>query len=151
MLPVGRHGALRFNWSHSGERALVAVARSVQPGIDLEHRARRTRDVQALARRFFAEAEATALARCDDAGRPLHFLRLWTAKEALLKAQGRGLAFGMDRVAVSVGPGAPELLAFEGEALEDWHLKELICDEAWVAALAWRGQPMEVRWRGDFE
>lgn len=151
VLQAGGRGALRFNWSHSGERALVAVARSVQPGIDLEHRARRTRDVLALARRFFAATEATALERCDDASRPLQFLRLWTAKEALLKAQGRGLAFGMERVAVSLDPGSPALLAFEGEVLADWHLKELMCDEAWVAALAWRGRPMEVRWRGDLE
>ncbi len=150
-LLTGRHAALCFNWSHSGERALVAVARTVQPGIDLEHRGRRTRDVLALARRFFAKAEATALERCDDTARVLQFLRFWTAKEALLKAQGRGLAFGMERVVVSFDLGGPELLAFEGEALEDWHLEELMCDETWVAALAWRGPSMEVRWRGDFE
>ncbi len=151
LLSTPLRSGLRFNWSHSGERALVAVARSVQPGIDLEYRARRTRDVLALAKRFFATAEATALERCDEAQRALGFLRLWTSKEALLKAHGRGLAFGMERVAVSLDRGAPELVAFEGEPLEAWHLKELFCDEAWVAALAWRGPAVAVRWRGALE
>jgi len=142
---------LRFNWTHSGDRALVAVARAVQPGIDLEHRARRRRDVLALARRFFAETETAAIERCDEAGRALCFLRLWTCKEALLKAHGRGLAFGTERVVVSLDRGSPHLLAFEGEPLDAWHLRELICDDAWVAALAWQGPSLQVRWRGHFE
>lgn len=142
---------LRFNWSHSGERALVAVALSVQPGIDLEYRGGRTRDVLALARRFFAGTEAAFLERCDATERMLGFFRLWTAKEALLKAHGRGLAFGMDRVAVSLEHDLPALVAFEGESLGAWHLRELMCDETWVAALAWRGRPMQVRWLGDFD
>ncbi|HEU4670291.1 MAG TPA: 4'-phosphopantetheinyl transferase superfamily protein [Dyella sp.] len=141
---------LRFNWTHSGDRALVAVARTVQPGIDLEHRARRRRDVLALARRFFAVSEAEAIEHCGEASRPLQFLRLWTCKEALLKAQGRGLAFGMERVAVALDHDRPELVAFDGESLADWQLHELIRDEGWVAALAWRGPALRVCWRGDF-
>lgn len=143
-------GVLHFNWTHSGERALVAVARAVQPGIDLEHRARRRRDVVELARRFFHPVETAAIERRQEADQALCFLRLWTCKEALLKAHGRGLAFGMDRVAVSLDRGSPELLAFDGEPLPAWHLQELICDDAWVAALAWRGPGLRVRWCGDF-
>src|SRR5512139_3797885 len=98
-----RRNELRFNWSHSGDRALVAIARSVQPGIDLEHCARRgARDVLALAHRFFAPQEAQALAALTAEERPSAFLQLWTVKEAVLKAQGRGLAYGLHRVVVDL-------------------------------------------------
>lgn len=57
-----RHGnPLDFNWSHSGEHALIAVAHGVAPGIDLERRRAQPRAL-ALARRFFASDEADALA-----------------------------------------------------------------------------------------
>ena len=34
-----RHGSeLDFNWSHSGNHALIAIARGIMPGIDVERR-----------------------------------------------------------------------------------------------------------------
>lgn len=138
---------LRFNWSHSGDRALIAVARDVQPGIDLEHRQRRRpRDVLALARRFFSIEEASALAELEQENRELAFLRMWTAKEALLKAHGRGLAFGLARVSVDVFGDAPALRGFAGEELANWQLRALDAGAEHVAALAWRGPSQRVRW-----
>lgn len=142
----GEH-ALRFNWSHSGAHALIAVATGVQPGIDLEQRhPRRRRDVLALAQRFFAGDEAAALARVPEEEREFAFLRMWTAKEALLKAHGRGLAFGLDRVRVEVAGDARKLLGFSGEDLDCWQLQGLEVGAHHVASLAWRGSPRTVRW-----
>lgn len=143
--------ALRFNWSHSGGRALVAIARHVQPGIDLEHRQRRgARDVLALAQRFFAPQEVQALRALPAADRALAFLRLWTLKEALLKAEGRGLAYGLHRVVLELGESAPVLREFGDESLASWQLQELSLEPEWVSAIAWRGPPMQLRWRGGF-
>lgn len=140
---------LAFNWSHSGEQALVAVARGVQPGVDIEMLERRQgRDVLALAQRFFAADETHWLAGVAEGEARRHaFLRLWTAKEALLKAHGRGLAFGLERVAVTAGEGGLHLQRFDGEALADWRLVELDAGAGLVAALAWRGEPRRVVWR----
>lgn len=141
-------GQLRFNWSHSGDRALIALARSVQPGIDLEQEGRRRRDELTLANRFFAPQEAAALATLAEADRPRAFLQLWTAKEALLKAHGRGLAFGLDRVVLAIENGSPRLASFDGEHLPSWQLQTLPVAAPWVAAVAWRGAPLRVRWCG---
>lgn len=142
--------ALRFNWSHSGGRALVAIARSVQPGIDLEHRMRRAaRDVLALAQRFFAPQEARALGAIPPEQRGLAFLRLWTIKEAALKAEGRGLAYGLHRVVVDLGTPTPTLRLVDNESQAAWQVQELSVDPDWVAAVAWRGPPMRVRWCGE--
>lgn len=141
-------GRLHFNWSHSGDRALIALARSVQPGIDLEQEGRRRRDELTLAKRFFASQEAAALAALPEADRPRAFLQLWTAKEALLKAHGRGLAFGLDRVVLAIESGAPRLAFFDGERLASWQLQALPIEAPWIAAVAWHGAPLQVRWRG---
>lgn len=142
-------GRLRFNWSHSADRALVAIARSVQPGIDLEHRPRRAgRNVLALARRFFAPAEADALGSLPADERAAAFLRLWTVKEAVLKAQGRGLAYGLHRVVVHLDRSAAARAHLDADSAGAWQVRELALDPDWVAALAWRGPAMAVRWCG---
>jgi 4'-phosphopantetheinyl transferase len=93
--PVLRHDAsgrpvvdgLEVSLSHA--RGLVAVAASrVGPiGVDVE--SRREFEIDGMARRWFDPAEVTWLYRQPD---PLDaFLRLWTAKEAVGKALGRGL------------------------------------------------------------
>jgi len=140
------HAALAFNWSHSGERALLAVARGVVPGIDLERLRPRPRAL-ALARRYFCAGEAAALAGMPPDTRDEAFLGLWTAKEAVLKAIGRGLAFGLDRLELSVPPAPLQLLRLDGDDAGAWQLQRLAPDRAHVATLAWRGAPRAVRLR----
>jgi 4'-phosphopantetheinyl transferase len=81
---------LRFNISHSGAVALIAVAQ-VEVGVDVElPRPRRT---DAIARRFYAPGEIERLfAIGNAAARADAFFRLWTCKEAFLKVTGEGLS-----------------------------------------------------------
>ena len=37
-LAIGHDQSLGFNWSHSGDQALIAVGRHIMPGVDLEYR-----------------------------------------------------------------------------------------------------------------
>lgn len=135
---------LDFNWSHSGPQALLAVARGVAPGVDLEQ-LRPRRSVLEIAERYFAPSEAAALHALDGAAaQEQAFLRLWTAKEALLKAIGRGLAFGLERLSLSV-EAAPRLLHFDGECADDWQLHYPQPPVDCLAALAWRGAPRALR------
>ena len=81
---------LQFNLSHTRGMALLAIARGVEVGIDVE----RDRDVPnrlAMARRVFPAAVADELARLDDAAQNHAFLSAWTAMEARQKAFGRGI------------------------------------------------------------
>jgi 4'-phosphopantetheinyl transferase len=140
-----RHGtALDFNWSHSGDHALVAIARGIAPGVDVERRRARPRAL-ALARRFFDAAETAALAALPVGARDDAFLTLWTAKEALLKAHGRGIGYGLQRLRVAAPPQPLQLLRFDGEDVGAWQLQRLDLAPELVAALAWRGAPRKVR------
>ena len=138
------HAALKFNWSHSGEWALLAIARGVTPGIDLERKRLRTH-VLDIAERFFCPEEAAALAMLDGLQRRDAFLALWTAKEAVLKALGRGLAFGLDRLRFAVAPAAPTMLWLDEDDASQWQLHPLSTDGDFFATLAWRGAARRVR------
>lgn len=76
--------ALHVNTSHSHNYFLIALG-PMPLGVDIE-RIDPSVEALAIARRFFTADEAETLHRAAD---PLAaFYRLWTSKEALIKAQG---------------------------------------------------------------
>ncbi len=88
-------------------------------GVDVERVRPRPRAL-ALARSRLHPKEADALAAVPDAERDEAFARLWTAKEAVLKARGTGLVGGLDTFAVVEGrveadDGPWTLAAFDPE------------------------------------
>ena len=137
-------GGLDFNWSHSGGHALVAIARGIAPGVDLERQRPRPKALE-IAQRFFGSGEIAALAGTPPEQRSRVFLDIWTAKEALLKAQGRGLAFGLDRLSVVTDGALIHLRRFDGEDIGGWQLHRLALNPSLVGALAWRGEARRIR------
>lgn len=137
-----------FNISHAGPLLALAFARDAEMGVDIESRARVTASSE-LAARFFTASEAAHLARLDQALRAESFLRLWTCKEAVLKAMGQGLSFGLDRVAFELDEKAwPHALMHVVEAkgcVDDWQLRHFNVDDEHVGSLAWRGEPLGLR------
>lgn len=130
------------SWSHSGDRLLVALGEGVQVGADLERQRPRPRALE-LARRFFAPGETAWLEALPAPAREDAFVRLWCAKEAVLKAHGRGIAFGLHRFRVGEQDGALRLLQAD-PALGDvggWNLHEFVPLPGYRAALAWRAPP----------
>jgi 4'-phosphopantetheinyl transferase len=143
-LAVAHDQSLGFNWSHSADRALIAIGRGISPGVDLERLRPRPRALE-LARRYFCVEEIEALAALPAAQRSDAFLRLWTAKEAVLKAVGRGIAFGLNRLSIDSTCSRLRLLRIEGDDVDAWQLQRLEIDDDVVAALAWRGGARRVR------
>ena len=93
----GRLAGWDCSWSHSGDGLLIALGEGVQVGVDCERLRPRPRALE-LAQRFFTAPEHDWLAAPSAAVRDRAFLRLWCAKEAVLKAHGHGLSFGLDRL-----------------------------------------------------
>jgi 4'-phosphopantetheinyl transferase len=145
-LGAGHDRTLAFNWSHSGGQALIAVARGVMPGVDLEQQRERPKAL-ALAQRFFTADEAQALATAAEPAISARFLGLWTAKEAVLKAHGRGISFGLHRLRVTALQGRLALQWMDGDDAAAWQLHALDAGPGYLAALAWRGGERRVRMR----
>jgi 4'-phosphopantetheinyl transferase len=89
---------LHVSLSHCRGMVAVAVTTAGEVGVDVEALDRRADP--AIAERFFAPEEVQALrAVPDEAARAEHFMRLWTLKEAFIKALGKGLAQPLDQFA----------------------------------------------------
>jgi 4'-phosphopantetheinyl transferase len=127
------------NWSHSGAGLLVGLGEGLRVGVDVEQLRPRARALD-LAERFFAPEETRWLAAQAEAARTLAFLRLWCAKEAVLKAHGRGLAFGLQRLRFAECDGALQLVECERllGSPRDWSLHEFEPAPGYRAAIAWR-------------
>ena len=147
--PVLADGAgLRFNWSHSRDLALVAVAVGSELGVDIEYQDRKL-DAVLLAERFFAAEETALLRAMAPAEARRAFLRIWTGKEAVLKAAGCGIGGGLDRVIVLPDEAAGlrlvrSALAQMPEA--PMQLRALpVPREDVLASLAWSGRARRLR------
>jgi 4'-phosphopantetheinyl transferase len=125
---------LRFNLAHSEEVGICALA-TVEVGVDIEAVEREPPpDWDAVAARFFHADEVAALLGVAGEGGWLEFLRIWTLKEACLKAAGVGLL--TDPRSFSVGPvlaGREDVVAVAGG---EWLARELEGVPGAVAALA---------------
>ncbi len=140
---TGAHagGDIEFNVSHSGDVFLYAVSWGRTVGVDVEWK-KEGLDVEAIARRYFAPAEARLLLeQAPSEERLSSFYRCWTRKEAYLKAKGTGLTTKLDAFEVTFLPGVPpEILHTEadGEDATDWRVFEVPVPDGYVAALVAR-------------
>ncbi len=87
----GRTVPYGFNVSHGGAHGLIAFAAGVSIGVDVEERSPRY-DLEGMAERFCGSNERAALATAEGQEKTNLFYRIWTLKEALLKALGTGFA-----------------------------------------------------------
>lgn len=132
------------SWSHSGDGLLIALGKGVELGVDCERMRPRPRALE-LARRYFTAPEHDWLAGFGDgSARDRAFLRLWCAKESVLKAHGHGLSFGLEKLRFAEAGDALALVECArglGQP-SDWSLREFEPASGYVAALAWRDPPV---------
>ena len=135
---------VRFNVSHTTERLLVGVTQDREVGIDAEPVGRASR-LTATAHSWLAAPEAEMLERLPPQRREPALLRLWTFKEAYLKAVGVGLNADLREVVVGLD-AQPVLQAAHGETHpQRWLLLPVETSADTVAALAVPGREGEPR------
>ena len=87
---------LYFNISHTQHWLQIAVANLPDIGVDIEQIKTRS-NLAAMARRSFADSEFRYWQSLPEPQSLEVFYRLWTKKEAFVKAVGRGIAMGLNR------------------------------------------------------
>lgn len=115
---------LLLSIAHSGSLAALAVTRTGAVGVDVEGGANGRRSGLRIAERRFAPEEVAALLAAPEHERTAVFLRIWTRKEAYLKATGEGLARPMSSFAVSAAEPAV-LLRADGDDPVRWTVVDL--------------------------
>jgi len=100
---------LQFNVSHSQQLALYAFVESDYGiGIDVEW-VRAIPNFLTIVQRFFTQKESAYLLSLPPSLQQTTFFQFWTAKEAYLKATGKGLV-GLQDIEVAVSPSNREQL-----------------------------------------
>ncbi len=134
-----KRASIGFNASHSGCHGLIAVADQGGVGVDVEERVPRY-DLEGIGSLVYGPKEQRLLARTAESGKLHLFYRLWSMKEALIKALGSGFSLNPsgfevpepmlhgDRSSVFQFPHAPS---------RSWHLTDL-SEERFAAAFAHR-------------
>jgi 4'-phosphopantetheinyl transferase len=130
-------GGPRFSLSHAGRVVLLAVTRDRAVGVDVE-RTQPGRPVTALAARYFPAAEGAAVAAAPPAQRSTVYLRLWTRKEACVKAAGARLAYGMPLPVAGAGP-AVRVADPTGRLPGPWLVRDLDAPPGYAASVALAG------------
>ena len=133
----GAPAGIQFNVSDSGAHGLIAIASKGRIGIDAEERSVK-RDFDGLSETVFGREERISVASASGAQKVDCFYRLWTMKEALVKALGTGLYLDVSEFQVP-----PELLRGESAAVFQfphlvetrWWVEDLSTDE-FAAAIA---------------
>ncbi len=150
LLLPGNSRPLHFNLSHAHALALVAVARDRELGVDVE-RCRPLPDADAIAERFFSPFELRALRALPPERRLEGFYRVWTCKEAYIKARGDGLALPLDQFDVTFEADGAAALARTGDDPNEaarWSLRTLEVAPGYAAALAVDGHGWRIAtWR----
>lgn len=132
--------AITFNLSHAHGRALIAVSKAQEVGVDLEF-VRPDVEVGDLSKRFFTRAEHTAILQSAQEQRAAIFFRYWVAKEALLKAQGIGLG-GLSDCEIFLkadGVGTELQTRLGARFPHTLRVRLLPCEKGWEAAVAAQG------------
>jgi 4'-phosphopantetheinyl transferase len=115
---------LHFNLSHSRNAALIAFSWTYRVGIDIEH-IREMADEDRFAEMYFSARECDLIRSLAGRQKLEAFFKIWTCKEAFLKARGEGLTKSINRIEVSLEDGKPaQLVSVYGDRdqAREWRL-----------------------------
>jgi 4'-phosphopantetheinyl transferase len=137
---------LTFNFSHSEDLALLAVATGREVGIDIEYR-HRDISVASFTRHILSESETTALQRLPAERHKQALLTAWTRKEAYVKALGEGLARSLKSVSAGIADDEPAVRQLEDANGEprSWKFTPLTVHPDYLACLAAPGKDWTTR------
>ncbi|MGH8549968.1 MAG: 4'-phosphopantetheinyl transferase family protein [Methylococcales bacterium] len=129
---------LHFNLAHSGDQAVLAVARN-EVGIDIETINPEV-PWQSLAPQVLSRQEYESWMRFPEELRRHLFFRIWTAKEAYLKARGLGLSMPLGAFSVPVNESEEIGIVSVDPSSSDgknWVLYRVPTDTRYAATLAY--------------
>ena len=141
----GEPAPISFNVSHSGVHGLIALCDCGHLGVDIEERSDQ-RDLDGMIGTVFTEPEQAELTSVQGVERLHLFYKLWTIKEAFIKALGTGLSLSPSLFevppAMRRGNTRSSLFEFPGTATVQWQLHDL-GNEHFAAAMAHEVSPSQ--------
>lgn len=135
------HSYIAFNHSHSQNFYALALSQTVKEiGVDVEELSRKVR-FDALAQHAFHPEEYASWQQldCD----PEYWFKVWTTKEAVLKAHGMGIRMNLSELNTKVHPQQQGGLCQHAQlgvfAFHNYVLGDCVLSVAWQAEQSCRG------------
>jgi 4'-phosphopantetheinyl transferase len=114
---------LQFNVSHSDRLGLYGFTEMGDIGVDIEHV--RAVEPMALAQVCFSERERRELSVLSPERRLMAFFDGWVRKEAVIKADGRGMSMPLDSFSVRLSGPARFIELPPSDFSNRWHLESI--------------------------
>lgn len=134
--------ACSLSLSHKLDQVAAVIApEGWQVGIDLERI--RHRDVARLASWMASEGEADALTGMPEDLALRHFYRLWTFKEAMIKARSQDFPADLKTNILRIDAVSGQW-RIDASGEQGWALRLFECEPGWVLAVVWRAPPGEL-------
>ncbi|HWI60598.1 MAG TPA: 4'-phosphopantetheinyl transferase superfamily protein [Symbiobacteriaceae bacterium] len=133
---------LHFNLSDSGDWAVLGLTHAGEIGVDIEA-LRPIPEIASIAERFFSPAEEAWLRSLPLHEQPWAFHRIWTCKEAYLKALGAGLSLDTRSFTFDFAVKPAHLM----DVADAWTLIEMTPAPAYAGAVVAPGEGWEITWR----
>ncbi len=126
---------LKFNLSHSGTKAVYAVANGRELGVDIEQIQPAFAEDR-IPEMFFSAGEVANLRSLPLNEQTEAFFRCWTRKEAYVKARAEGLSMALDSFDVSLRPREPARFLRNGEG---WSIYSFKVEPDYLGAIVAEG------------
>lgn len=129
-----------FNLSHSDELCLIGLSECGSIGVDLE-KIRRPRNLEQISESFFAPSERSFLLSISD---PMEqeqaFMKLWSGKEALIKAAAGGVFRNVHEVIINCEQWSIQNLPSSFGAISQWELQFFTPLDGYIVSAAFRSE-----------
>lgn len=133
---------IKFNMSHSKNMALYCISSQKDVGIDIEFTQKKV-EFHLIIERFFSHNEKAFIQKITTNKRKEAFFKIWTRKEAILKAIGKGISFPLEKVDVSFNKENFIIRINDnddGQCTESsWYVEDLLPTKDYVASIAIEG------------
>lgn len=129
---------LKFNMSYSKNMALYAISYEKEVGIDIEYLQKHI-EFQQIIDRFFSQKEIEYIQKINSDQRKEEFFKIWTRKEAILKALGKGLSFPLQMVDVPINRSEFKFrFDNDGDHGKEslWHVRDLLPANNYIGSIA---------------
>lgn len=141
---------IRLNLSHSNGYALMAFAYDREIGVDIEY-IRDFADIYMVAKQVFSTKDYDILQSFTEIERKKAFFKIWTRKEAYLKAKGEGFSSALTNIDISfyTNDNSTSIrLGGNSEAKGHWTVQDLKPLPGYAAAFVIEGdEPVHHCWR----
>jgi 4'-phosphopantetheinyl transferase len=146
--PKLNNSNLGFNLSHSKNKAIIAISKHLQLGVDIEYIDEKI-EAKQIANHYFSVEDRKQLYALNDEKLADGFFNIWTKKEAFIKAIGTGLTYPLDSFDVNLDileKNALTRLENSFAEAKEWNLFSIETFNDFKSALAYNGKTKEIQY-----